>query len=63
VTASLRHLALGTLNREPTEQEERIYRNRYRTLTRTMSAQDAMKTAAEDMLWAYLNSSEFVSVH
>jgi len=63
VAASLRHLALGTLNREPTEQEERVFRNRYRTLARTMTAQDAMKTAAEDMLWAYLNSSEFVSVH
>ena len=63
VAASLRHLALGTLNREPTEQEERVFRNRYRALARTMPAQDAMKTAAEDMLWAYLNSSEFVSVH
>ena len=63
VAASLRHLALGTLNREPTEQEERVFRNRYRTLARTMTAQDAMKTAAEDMLRTYLNSSEFVSVH
>ena len=62
-SASLRHLALGTLNREPTEQEERVFRNRYRSLVRSMSPQEAMKTAAEDMLWAYLNSSEFVSVH
>jgi hypothetical protein len=63
VTESLRRIALGTLNREPTEQEEKVFRNRYRTLVRTLPPRDAIQTAAEDMLWAYLNSSEFVSVH
>lgn len=63
VTESLRRIALGTLNREPTEQEEKVFRNRYRTLVRTLAPRDAIQTAAEDMLWAYLNSSEFVSVH
>ncbi len=56
-------LAMATLNREPTENEEKAFRNRYRALTRSLPPEEAMKTATEDLLWAYLNSSEFVSVH
>lgn len=56
-------LAMATLNREATENEEKAFRNRYRSLVRSLPAETAMKTATEDMLWAYLNSSEFVSVH
>lgn len=56
-------LALATLNRVPTENEEKVFRNRYRALSRSLAHDDAMKTATEDMLWAYLNSSEFVSLH
>jgi hypothetical protein len=63
VSDSLRMIALGTLNREPTDREEKVFRNRYRTLTRSLPPQKAIQTATEDMLWAYLNSSEFVSVH
>ncbi|MBL8808715.1 MAG: DUF1549 domain-containing protein [Planctomycetaceae bacterium] len=63
VMESLRRLAMATLNREPTEKEERVFRNRYRSLIRNLPPADAMKTATEDMLWAYLNSSEFSSLH
>ncbi|MFO0974919.1 MAG: DUF1549 domain-containing protein [Planctomycetaceae bacterium] len=63
VVESLRRLAMATLNREPTEKEERVFRNRYRSLIRNLPPADAMKTATEDMLWAYLNSSEFSSLH
>lgn len=63
VMGSLRRLAMATLNREPTEKEERVFRNRYRSLIRNLPPADAMKTATEDMLWAYLNSSEFSSLH
>ena len=56
-------LAMATLNREATENEEKAFRNRYRSLVRSLPPETAMKTATEDMLWAYLNSSEFVSVH
>jgi len=63
VSDSLRMIALGTLNREPTDREEKVFRNRYRTLIRSLPPRDAIQTATEDMLWAYLNSSEFVSVH
>ncbi len=60
---TLPRLALATLNRAPTDNEEKVFRNRYRSLARSLPADEAMKTATEDMLWAYLNSSEFVSVH
>ncbi|MFN9719654.1 MAG: DUF1549 domain-containing protein [Planctomycetota bacterium] len=63
VANTLQKLAMATLNREPTDKEERVFRNRFRSLTRSMPQQDAIRTATEDMLWAYLNSSEFTSVH
>jgi hypothetical protein len=63
VTESLQRLALATLNREPTEREERAFRNRYRSLVRSLPPQTAIQTTTEDMLWAYINSSEFCSVH
>ena len=62
-TKALERIAMATLNREPSEQEEKIFLDRYRTLSRSVSADQAIRTATEDMLWAYLNSSEFTSVH
>jgi len=63
VTESLQRIALATLNRHPTEREERAFRSRYRSLVRSLPPQAAIQTTTEDMLWAYLNSSEFSSVH
>ncbi len=63
VLKSLERIAMATLNREPSEREEKIFRGRYRALTRSMPNDVAIRTATEDMLWAYLNSSEFTSVH
>jgi hypothetical protein len=63
VTESLQRLALATLNREPTEREEKAFRSRYRSLVRSVPPQVAIQTTTEDMLWAYINSSEFCSVH
>lgn len=63
IALAAERLALATLNREPTENEEKAFRNRVRSLSRSLPSDEAMKTATEDMLWAYLNSSEFVSVH
>jgi hypothetical protein len=63
LSESLDRIALATLNRQPTEREERAFRNRYRTLSRSLPPLAAIQTTAEDMLWAYLNSSEFSSVH
>ena len=63
LSESLNRIALATLNRQPTEREERAFRNRYRTLSRSLPPLAAIQTTAEDMLWAYLNSSEFSSVH
>jgi glutaminase len=63
MTDAPERLAMATLNRLPTENEEQAFRNRYRTLSRSLPADQAVQTATEDLLWAYLNSSEFVSVH
>ena len=63
VSEAPERLAMATLNRSATENEEKAFRNRYRALSRSLPVEQAMKTATEDMLWAYLNSSEFVSLH
>lgn len=63
VSEAPERLAMATLNRSATENEEKAFRNRYRALSRSLPAEQAMQTATEDMLWAYLNSSEFVSLH
>lgn len=63
VSEAPERLAMATLNRSATENEEKAFRNRYRALSRSLPAEQAIKTATEDMLWAYLNSSEFVSLH
>ncbi len=63
VSEAPERLAMATLNRSATENEEKAFRNRYRALSRSLPTDQAMKTATEDMLWAYLNSSEFVSLH
>lgn len=59
----LNQLALATMNREPTVSEDRVFRSRFRALSRSLPQDEAMRTVTEDMLWAYLNSSEFTSVH
>ncbi len=63
IAESLDRIAMATLNREPSAGEEKVFRSRYRALTRSLPADQAIRTATEDMLWAYLNSSEFTSVH
>lgn len=63
IQKSLERIAMATLNREPSVREEKIFRGRYRALMRSMPSDVAIRTATEDMLWAYLNSSEFTSVH
>jgi hypothetical protein len=59
----LEQMAMSVLSRKPSESEERAFRNRQRTLVRTLSVEKAMELALEDMLWAYLNSAEFIAVH
>ncbi len=59
----LSRIAMATLNREPTEKERIVFRSRLRALTTSMAYPKAIQFASEDMLWAYLNSAEFSSVH
>jgi hypothetical protein len=63
VTETLDRVALAMLNRQPTDSEEKIFRAHYRKLAQQTSPATAMPVAIEDMMWAYLNSSEFVLVH
>lgn len=60
---SLERIAMATLNREPSDHEQKIFHNRLRSLNETQTPDQAIRIATEDMLWAYLNSSEFTSVH
>jgi hypothetical protein len=60
---ALDRVALAMLTREPTTGEQRVFRRRYRQLAQESLAAVAMPTAVGDMMWAYLNSSEFVLVH
>jgi hypothetical protein len=60
---ALDRVALAMLTREPTSGEQRVFRRRYRQLAQESQAAAAMPTAVGDMMWAYLNSSEFVLIH
>lgn len=60
---ALDRVALAMLTREPTDSERQAFRNRIRQLTNQSSPKKAVPVAVEDMMWAYLNSSEFVLVH
>ena len=63
VSKFLPELSLATVSRMPTESEEKVFQNRLRQLSRTLGPEQALQITAEDMLWAYLNSSEFITVH
>lgn len=60
---TLERVALAALTREPTDEERRAFRAHYRQLSRSLPGRQALPQAIEDMMWAYLNSSEFVLVH
>ncbi len=60
---ALDRVALAMLTREPTAVEKRAFRARYHQLGQQISSRKALPVAVEDMMWAYLNSSEFVLVH
>lgn len=61
ISETLDRMALAMLTREPTELESRAFRSHFRRLSQQTKA--AMPVATEDMMWAYLNSSEFQLVH
>jgi len=61
---ALDRVALAMLTRKPTAREESAFRKRYRSLNQqSPNTGVAVAGAVEDMMWAYLNSSEFVLVH
>lgn len=59
----LEQVALAVLTRSPTEGESAVFRRQLRQLRRTADYQQALPQVTEDMLWAYLNSSEFLLIH
>jgi hypothetical protein len=63
IAQGVERLSLAVLSRQPTEIELRTARIRQQQLSRTVSPDVALRLTLEDLLWAYLNSSEFISVH
>lgn len=65
VSRTLDRVALAMLTRESTEREEAVFKSRVRQLSSQpgSDAGDALPVAVEDMMWAYLNSSEFQLIH
>lgn len=61
-TKALDALAKSLLTREPTNTERKAFRRHVQQLSRR-SPKAGSLSAVEDMLWAYLNSTEFVTVH
>lgn len=60
---TLDRVALAMLTRESTDAEESVFKNRYRQLAQQDGINSALPVAVEDMMWAYLNSSEFQLIH
>lgn len=61
ITELLDRMALAMLTREPTDLESRKFKSRVRSLSQ--QSQTGLRFATEDMMWAYLNSSEFQLVY
>ena len=59
----LERVALAMLTRDPTSSEKQAFRVHLSKLGQQKQAKAALSEAMEDMMWAYLNSSEFVLVH
>jgi len=62
-TEALSRISLAMLTREPTSREKADFRKHHNLLTQQGAPGRPMATAVGDVMWAYLNSSEFVLVH
>lgn len=62
IDESLDLVAMAMLTRDSTAAEEKAFRSHFRQLSQK-SPTTALPAAMEDMMWAYLNSSEFQLVH
>jgi hypothetical protein len=60
---TLNRIAAATLTRQPTASEQKAFRQRIHELSSALPGEKARSTAVEDMMWAYLNSSEFITIH
>ncbi len=58
-TAQLKAICQATLSRDPTKPEQTAFRR----LLRQAPSQQARRAVLQDVLWAYLNSNEFILVH
>lgn len=61
-TKALEWLAESLLTRSPTAVERKAFRRHVQQMNRRNSQSGSVR-AVEDMLWAYLNSTEFMTVH
>lgn len=61
-TKALESLSESLLTRKPTDTERKAFRRHVQQLNRQNPKSGSVR-AVEDMLWAYLNSTEFMTVH
>ena len=59
----LDRVTLAVLTREPTSGESSVFRRHVKRISRSVGYRQALPQAVEDMMWAYLNSSEFLLIH
>lgn len=59
----LERVSRAVLTRSPTSQEFAIFQQQLRRVRRATGIHTGLTQVTEDMLWAYLNSSEFLLIH
>ncbi|MCH2201524.1 MAG: hypothetical protein MK102_06125 [Fuerstiella sp.] len=59
----LEQVSLAVFTRRPTSRESAMFRQHLKRMTRSDGHQTALPQVIEDLLWTYLNSSEFQLIH
>ncbi|MCH2211240.1 MAG: DUF1549 and DUF1553 domain-containing protein [Fuerstiella sp.] len=59
----LEQVSLAVLTRRPTSRESALFRQYLKRTTRSAGRRTALPQVTEDLLWTYLNSSEFQLIH
>lgn len=59
----LERVSLAVLTRSPTSRESAVFHQQLKRVRRATGIHKALPQVTEDMLWAYLNSSEFLLIH
>jgi hypothetical protein len=63
INSVLERVSLAVLTRSPTARESAVFHQQLKRVHRATGIHNALPQVTEDMLWAYLNSSEFLLIH